>query len=173
MKNRIIVYRLISAAAIILAALTSVPSYAAKERSFNAVSYQYNATASPNVSYRKFKSRVTFTNSGGMKIIEIKNYVTKKSKPDARITIAVSGSDVGSAIYNNKNELIAEFGSGTRAGDNLYIFRQKEGERSIVASWFVDENYIMSDYAISSSDDVLLYKETVIYSAKSVLRKKK
>ena len=173
MKNRIVILnRLLMATAVIIA-MAPPASYGAKERSFNAVSYLYNASTSPQVSYHKFKSRVTFSDSGSVKVIEIKNYVTKKSKPDARVTIAISGPDVGSAIYNSKNELLAEFGKGKRVGDSLYIFKQKEGENSIVALWFVDDNYIMSDYAISDGSDNLLYKETVIYSAKSPLRKKK
>lgn len=173
MKNRIVdINRLFLAAAVIVATMAA-PSYGAKERSFNAVSYQYNATTSPQVSYRKFKSRVTITDRGAVKVIEIKNYLSRKSKPDARVTIAISGNDVGSAIYNNKNELLAEYGNGKRVGDSLYVFKQKNGENSIVALWFVDDNYIMSDYTITDSDDTLLYKETVIYTAKSPLRKKK
>jgi len=172
MKNLIApINRLLLAAAVIIAA-TAAPSPAARARDFSAVSYQYNATTSPQASYRKFKSRVTFTDKGRVKVIEIKNYVSNKSKPDARVTIAISGLDVGAAIYNSKNELLAEYGKGKKEGESLYVFRRKDGERSVVALWFVDDNYIMSDYTISSSDNELLYKETVIYSAKSPLRKR-
>ena len=173
MKNRIVILNRLLMATAMLIAMAAPASYASKERSFNAVSYQYNVTTSPQVSYRKFKSRVTINNNRGIRVIEIKNYVSKKSKPDGRITIAISGNDVGSAIYNNKNELVAEFGRGKRAGDSLYIFKQKEGENTIVASWFVDEDYIMSDYTITNSGDMLVYKETIIYSAKRPSRKKK
>ena len=173
MKNRIVILNCLLVAIAIVIAMAAPPSYGAKGRSFNAVSYQYNTTISPMVSHRKFKSRITFTNRGGVKVIEIKNYVTKKSKPDARVTIAISGKDVGSAIYNNKDQLIAEYGKGLRVGNSLYIFRQKEGENSIVASWFVDDNYIMSDYTITDNQGMLLYKETVIYSAKRVIKRKK
>ena len=173
MKNSIVSLRQLALLAAVILAVAAPPSYAAKERSFNAVSYQYNATTSPQISYRKFKSRITISDSGAVKVIEIKNYVTKKSKPDARVTIAVSGIDVGSAIYNDKNELIAEYGKGKRVGNSQYVFRQKDGEHFIVASWFVDDDYIMSDYTVSDSDDIIIYKETVIYSAKSPARKKK
>ncbi|MFQ5432681.1 MAG: hypothetical protein ACE5EN_09260 [Nitrospinota bacterium] len=172
MKNLIAhINRLIVPAAVIIAAMAP-PSHGAKARHFNAILYQYNATTSPQVSYRKFKSRITISDSGSVSVIEIKNYISRKSKPDARVTIAVSGNDAGAAIYNGKNELLAEYGTGKKAGDSLYVFRQKNGERSTVALWFVDDNYIMSDVTISDSDNSLLFKETVIYSARSPSRKK-
>ncbi len=163
--------RLLMAAAVIIAA-AAPPSHSEEARDFSAVSYQYNATTSPQTSYRKFKSRVTITDSGRVTVIEIKNYVSSQSKPDARVTIAVSGRDAGAAIYNSKNELLAEYGKGEKVSESLYVFRQKDGERSVVALWFVDDNYIMSDYTISDGDNELLYKETVIYSAKTPLRKR-
>jgi len=172
MKNRIVVLNRLLLPAAFIVAMSAAPSYGAGPREFSAISYQYNTNSSPQVSYRNFKSRIIFTDSGSVKVIEIKNYVSKKSKPDARVTIAISGNDVGSAIYNDKNELLAEFGKGKKESDSLYVFRQKDAERSIMASWFVDENYIMSDYTISGKDDALLYKETVIYSAKNPVKKK-
>ena len=159
------------AAAVIIAA--APPSHGDGARDFSAVSYQYNATTFPETSYHKFKSRVSITDSGRVTVIEIKNYVSSQSKPDARVTIAISGNEAGSAIYNSKNELLAEFGKGEKVGESLYVFRQKDGERSVVALWFVDDNYIMSDYTISDGDNELLYKETVIYSAKTPVKKKK
>lgn len=173
MKNRIALFRQISVATIIFLAVTPLPSYASKERAFNAVSYQYNVRGSPQVTYRKFKSRISITDRGIVKVIEIKNYISRKSTPDARVTIAISGSDVGSAVYNDKNELLADFGKGIKINNNLYTFSHKDGEKTVSALWFVDDDSIMSDYTISDKDNNLLFKETVIYSAKTPLRKKR
>ena len=175
MKNRIVIRHLIVAATVLLTACATggaTQSGKAKGlREFKAVSYQYNVNASPRISTRKFKSRISISKVGSVKVIEIKNYQSRKSKPDARITIAVTGTDVGSAIYNDQNELIAEFGSGKIVNNNFYSFKQKNESQSVTANWFVEQDFIMSDYTLTDKNNTILYKETVIYISTVPLRK--
>ena len=176
MKNRIVIRHLIVAAAVLLTACaTGGATQAGKAtglREFKAVSYQYNVNASPRISSRKFKSRISISKVGIVKVIEIKNYPSRKQKPDARVTIAVSGTDVGSAIYNDQNELIAEFGSGKKVNNNFYSFTQKNDNQFVTANWFVEQDFIMSEYTLKDKNNTLLYKETVIYISTAPTRKK-
>ena len=176
MKNRIVIRHLVVAAAVLLSACaTGGAGQSGKGkglREFRAVSYQYNVNASPRISLRKFKSRVSISKVGSVKVIEIRNYPSRKPKPDAKITIAVSGTDVGSAIYNDQNELIAEFGSGKIVNNNFYSFKQKNESQFVTANWFVEDNFIMSEYTLTDKNNTVLYKETVIYTTTTPLRKK-
>lgn len=176
MKNRIVIRHLLLAAIVSLSACATGGAAQAGRgkglREFKAVSYQYNVNASPRISSRKFKSRISISKVGGVKVIEIRNYPSRKPKPDAKITIAVSGADVGSAIYNAQNELIAEFGSGKIVNNNFYSFKQKNETQSVTANWFVEDNFIMSEYTLTDKNNTLLYKETVIYISTVPLRRK-
>lgn len=153
--------------------LAHTPAFGAKAREFSAVVMEYNVNANPSVSSKKFKSRVSVFEQDAVKIIEIKNFIRKKRKPDAIVKIVRSGADVASAVYNSKMEVVAEYPSGKIVSKNLYTFSQPNSKRTIRASWFIGEDYLMSDSYMTDENGVLLYKETVIYRARTPSRKKR
>ncbi len=152
--------------------LAHAPVFAAKARSFNTVVVEYNVNANPQISSKKFRSRVSVFEQDAVKIIEIKNFIRKKRAPDGIVKIVRSGTDVASAVYNGKMEVRVEYPKGKIVGKNLYTFIQTNGNRTIRASWFISEDYIMSDSYMTDENDTLLYKETVIYRAQNPSRKR-
>lgn len=152
--------------------LAHAPAFGAKARDFGAVAMEYNVNANPQIISKKFKSRVSVFEQDAVKVIEIKNFTSKKRKPDVVVKIVRSGIDVASALYNGKMEALAEYPNGKIVNKNLYTFIKTNGKRTIRASWFISKDYMMSDSYMTDENDRLLYKETVIYRAKNPLRKK-
>jgi len=170
-KNRIIGGVRVALFILAGALLAHTPAFGAKARDFSAMVMEYNVNANPQVSSKKFKSRVSVFEQDAVKIIEIKNFIRKKREPDGIVKIVRSGTDIASVVYNGKMEVMAEYPSGKIVSKNLYTFSRTNGKRTIRASWFIDEDYMMSDSYMTDENDTLLYKETVIYRAKTELRK--
>jgi hypothetical protein len=152
--------------------LSYPPAEAAGWRDFEASGIEYNVALNPRLSGRHFKSKVKFFKEGIVRVVEIKNFINGRKKPDINIKIAVSSNSAGSAIYDSEMKLIAEYPAGTIADENLYIFDREVDNTKITGRWFVDDDYLMSDFAIHTEEGVIVYQETVVYRAKKPLKKK-
>lgn len=150
--------------------LLSATGAYAEERAFEATSFEYNINASPQISSRKFKCTVDYFREGFVKIIQIKNFISKKSDPDVIVKIVSSNNSAASMLYNGKMEIMTEYPRGTFVNENLFTFTGGDDNRRITGSWFTDPDYMMSDFAMRDGKGVLLYKETVIYTPKSPSR---
>lgn len=166
-KNRVITEKWVAPFLLALLLILHTPAFGAKARNFSAVVMEYNVNANPQVSSRKFKSQVAVFGQDAVKIIEIKNFIMKRKEPDGIVRIVRSGMDVASVVYNDKMETLAEYPKGKIVSKNLYTFSQTSGKRTVHASWFIGEDYMMSDSYMTDEKGTLLYKETVIYSAKN------
>lgn len=152
---------------------THPPVFAEKWVEFEAVRFEYNLNAVPEVSQISFKSYVYIFNQGAVKVVQIKNFIKSKSKHDALIKIAISSSSAGIIVYDGEDNTIAEYGKAVIASNNLYTFDEKSGDNQVSGSWFIENDYMMSDFTLRSPKGILLYKETVIYTAKYSRRGKK
>lgn len=153
------------AAALLMAACASGGAHP-----FEATAYEYNINASPQVKSRKFGCSVKKFEEGVVRVIEIRNFISQKAEPDVTVKIVTSNDTAASIIYNAKMEKIAEYPRGQYVNENLMLFTGGDGQRKITGKWFTDSNCLMSDFTISDEKGVLLYKETVIYTAKSPSR---
>ncbi len=168
LKVRMIVR--ITAIVAVAAVLLPPPSaLAQKERSFEARRIEYNVNASPRMSFKKFKSRISVQERGGVKVVTLKNFVSKKSKPDVTIKIALSSGTVASQIFNSEGKIIMEYPKGEYVNKNLYVFRRSLDKRETVGSWFISDDYLMSDFSMRDQNGFLLFKETVIYNLKETV----
>lgn len=148
----------------------SAPAVHAGERVFEATSFEYNINASPQISSRKFKCTVDYFQEGFVKVVQIKNYLSKKSDPDVIVKIVSSNNSAASMLYNSKMEVMTEYPRGIFVNENLFTFTGGDDNRKITGSWFTDPEYLMSDFAMRDAKGTLLYKETVIYTPKSPSR---
>ncbi len=165
LKVRMIV-RIACLLALAAVLFTPPPALAKKERNFEARRIEYNINSSPRVSFNKFKSRISVLERGNVKVVTLRNFVSKKSKPDVTIKIALSAGSVGSQIFNSEGKLIQEYATGEYVNKNLYVFRQSFDKSKTVGSWFISDDRLMSDFSMRDKNGVLLFKETVIYSVK-------
>lgn len=148
----------------------STPAVYAAERAFEATSFEYNVNASPQISSRKFRCTVDYFQEGFVKVVQIKNFISKKSDPDVIVKIVSSNDSAASMLYNGKMEIMTEYPRGRFVNENLFTFTGGDDNRKITGSWFTDPDYLMSDFVMRDVKGVLLYKETVIYTAKSPSR---
>lgn len=156
---------------LLLAALIlPVPTVYAGERAYDALSFEYNINSSPQIHSRKFACKVDYFQEGFVKIIQIKNFINKKSDPDVIVKIVSSNNSVATMLYNGKMEIVTEYPRGQFVNENLFTFTGGDTNRQITGSWFTDPDYLMSDFAMRDANGVLLYKETVIYTPKSPSR---
>lgn len=152
------------------AAILFAPAAYAGERAFDATSIEYNINASPQIHSRKFSCKLDYFQEGIVKIVQIKNFINKKSDPDVIVKIVSSNDSAASILYNSKMEVITEYPRGQFVNENLFTFTGGDDKRKIAGSWFVDPDYLMSDFTMRDERGALLYKETVIYTAKSPSR---
>ena len=150
--------------------LLCAPAAYAGERAFEATSFEYNVNASPQISSRKFGCKVDYFKEGFVKIVQIKNFINKKSDPDVIVKIVSSNDSAASMLYNSKMEIVTEYPRGKFVNENLFTFTGGDNNRQIAGSWFTDPDFLMSDFTMRDDKGVLLYKETVIYTAKSPSR---
>jgi len=136
-------------------------------RDFNAEAVEYRLNRQPELTVKKFKSMVVFFNAGEVKVIQVKNFITNKKKHDVLIKIAISYGAVGSVVYDSSNNLIAEYGGGKPVSESRYSFQRKDGENTVFGDWFISDDDLMSDFEIKDKNGLLMYKETVIYTAKN------
>lgn len=148
----------------------STPAVYAGERAFEATSFEYNVNASPQINSRKFRCTVDYFQEGFVKVVQIKNFMGKKSDPDVIVKIVSSNDSAASMLYNGKMEIMTEYPRGIFVNENLFTFTGGDDNRKITGSWFTDPDYLMSDFAMHDGKGVLLYKETVIYTPKSPSR---
>ncbi len=153
-----------------IALILSAAAAYAGERAFDAASFEYNVNASPQINSRKFSCRVDYFQEGFVKVIQIKNFINKKSDPDVIVKIVSTNNSAASMLYNGKMEIVTEYPRGKFVNENLFTFTGGDANRQITGSWFVDPDYLMSDFAMRDANGVLLYKETVVYTAKSPSR---
>ena len=163
---------LIIGAVFFVAVLAVSPAESASWREFDASGIEYNATLKPKLSGRHFKSKVKFFKEGTVRVVEIQNFINGERKPDIHIKIAVSSNSAGSAIYDSDMKLIAEYPAGTIADENLYIFDREVDNNKITGRWFIEDDYLMSDFAIHTNGGAVIYQETVVYRAKKPTKKK-
>ncbi len=142
----------------------------AGERPFQATAFEYNVNASPQISSRTFNCKINFFVEGIVKVIEIKSFLSKRSDPDVIVKVVSSNDTAASMIYNKDMEPIASYPRGQYVNDNLMLFTGGDEKRQVTGSWYTDPDYLMSDFAIRDANGALLYKETVIYTAKSPSR---
>jgi len=135
-------------------------------RNYKAVSVIYVNNAPSKIKNSTFKSKISIFTDGAFRIIQIKNYLKPGSKYDSLIKISDNGTDVGSLIYNSNNKVIAEYSGGKIWDKNYYSFSKKIKEGLIHADWFIGKNSMMSDFSMQDKSGRLLYKETVVYSAR-------
>jgi len=135
-------------------------------RNFNAEAVEYRLSRQPELTTKKFKSMVMTFNAGEVKVVEVKNFITNKIKHDVLIKIAISYGSVGSMVYDRNGNLIAEYGGGKPVSESRYSFQQKQGENTVFGDWFINDDTLMSDFEIKDKNGLLVYKETVIYTAK-------
>lgn len=154
----------------VLAAVLAVQPARADEKKFEATAFEYNVNNSPQITTKKFVSRISIFEQQVVKIVEIKNFISQKSSPDVVVKIAASSDSVASIIYNEKMEVIAEYPRGTQVNSNLAVFKGGDAKRRLSGSWYIDPDYLMSDFSIMDEAGTLLYKETVIYTSKSPSR---
>lgn len=143
------------------------------ERDFKATAYEYNINASPQINSRIFRSRIRIMEQGQVKVLTIKNFVKNKGKPDSTVKVAISLTSAGSVIYNDKMQVVAEYPKGKIINENLLVFEQKSGVRNIIGRWFIDDDFMMSDFTMTGENGLVLLKEVVIYRAKNPTRKPK
>ncbi len=149
--------------------LSTAAAYAG-ERAFDADSFEYNVNASPQIHSRRFTCKVDYFQDGFVKVVQIKNFINKKSDPDVIVKIVSSNNNVASMLYNSKMELVTEYPRGKFVNENLFTFAGGDANRQITGSWFIDPDYLMSDFSMRDASGALLYKETVVYTAKSPSR---
>ncbi len=154
----------------LVALFLAAPAVNAGERAFDAISFEYNINASPQISSRKFGCKVDYFQEGFVKIVQIKNFINKKSDPDIIVKIVSSNDSAASMLYNSKMEIVSEYPRGKFVNENLFTFTGGDTNRQITGSWFTDPDYLMSDFSMRDGNGVLLYKETVIYTPKSPSR---
>lgn len=140
-------------------------------KAFRATAYEYNISASPQVHSSSFDCSVKFVEQGLVKVIEVRNFLKGSAAPDVIVRIVASANSVGSVIYNAKGEAVAEYPNGELVNGNLFIFKAGTEKRKVSGRWYVDLDYLMSDFTITDDLGTELYKETVIYQAKSPSRK--
>ncbi len=163
--------RTMLAALVFAATLFTSVAHAESDRAFEAVSHEYNVNASPQISSRKFNCTVRSMDQGLVRVVEIRSYITAKSQPDVLIRIVSSNNSVASQIYNGKMEMIAEYTNAEMVNSNLFTFKSGDDKRKVNGRWYMDPDYMMSDFTIADAGGNQLYKETVIYSAKKPGRK--
>ncbi|GMT41595.1 MAG: hypothetical protein IEMM0002_0006 [bacterium] len=144
-----------------------------KNRVFEATAYEYNVKATPPVRLRRFRSLVSVFSQDQVVVIEIKNFVRKKAAPDVTVKIVRTGVDVASVVVNDKMQTVAEYTRGTMVNSNLYKFTKSSGKRTITGRWFIETDYMMSDFTLIDQNGALLYKETVIYRAEKPVKAKR
>jgi len=148
--------------------LTSISplSYAGNWRKFEAVGVEYNVNSTPQVKGSTFKSKVNIFSDGAVRVVQVDNYISGKRDPDIHIKVAISFNSAGSVIYDSEMKPIAEYPNGKIISKNLILFEQELEGRTLKGEWFIEEDYLMSDFSLVSSDGTLLFKETVVYRAK-------
>jgi hypothetical protein len=155
---------------LLIALLLTVPAVkavsAGEWRDFNAEAIEYRLNRQPELTMKKFKSMVMSFNAGEVKVVQVKNFITNKKKHDVLIKIAISYGSVGSVVYDSNNNLIAEYGGGKPVSESRYSFQKKNGENTVFGDWFISDDYLVSDFEIKDKNGLLMYKETVIYTAK-------
>lgn len=149
-----------------MAALVAPAADAADERKFDATALEYNINNSPQITGKKFTSKVTVFEQGMVRVVEIKNFISGKSAPDVLVKIASSSDSVGSVIYNDKMEVIAEYPRGVYVNSNLSTFKGGDDKRRLSGSWYTGADQMLSDFMITDETGTVLYKETVIYTLK-------
>ncbi len=158
--------------AVLFAGVAVKAASAGEWRDFTADSVEYRLSRQPELTMKKFKSKVMVFNRGEVKVVQIKNYITDKKKHDVLIKIAISYGSVGSMVYDRNNNLVAEYGRGKPVSESRYSFEQKQGENTVFGDWFVSDDDLMSNFEIKDKNGLLLYKETVIYMAKKPKKKR-
>lgn len=146
-------------------------AFAEKERIFDATAFEYNVAAKSAITSKTFTSHVTVFEQGSIKIVQLKNFINNKNNHDVLLKIVISGNSVGSIVYNSKMEIIAEYSKGKIENEYLYLFSAKNKKNTIKGSWYIEDDFIMSDFSIVNESGAIIYKETVIYRAQD--RKKK
>lgn len=159
-------------AVVCAAALLPAAARADDGRQFEAIAYEYNVNASPQIHSSRFDCKVNVLEQGTVKVVELRSFITAKPDPDVVIRIISSNESVASQIYNARMEQIAEYPKGQMVNENLFIFKSGDEKRKVSGMWYLDPDYMMSDFSITDANGVQLYKETVIYTAKKPSRRK-
>jgi len=53
----------------------------------------------------------------------------------------------------------------------IFVFKESDKDRALEIRWFMDDDYIMSEYTMMDKGDTLLFKETIVYTARRPMRK--
>ncbi len=144
---------------------------AGNEKDFTAFSFQYDTSLQNPVVSKRFDCKIKTAEQGPVRIITISSFVSGKSAPDVIIRVISSENSVANIIYNSKMEVVAQYPKGDMIGPNVFLFKGGDEKRKVEGRWYLDLDYMMSDFSISDPKGAILYKETVIYQAKSPRRK--
>ena len=166
MEKQISTIRAVFISVTVFSLLFSVPSHAGTWKKFEAVGVEYNVNSDPQIKGSRFKSRVGLFSDGAVRVVQIDNFISGKRKPDIHIKVAISSNSAGSIIYNSDMNPIAEYSGGKNISENLITFSQETEGRTLRGEWFIEDDYLMSDFSLVNSEGILLYRETVIYRAK-------
>ncbi|MBI3582289.1 MAG: hypothetical protein HY098_09505 [Nitrospinae bacterium] len=147
------------------------PAGAGNDRDFTAASFQFDAGAQNPVVSKKFDCKIKTVEQGPVRVITISSFISAKSAPDVIIRVISSESSVANIIYNSKMEVVAEYPKGDLIGPNVFLFKGGDEKRKVEGRWYLDQDYMMSDFSVSDPKGAIIYKETVIYQAKKPSRK--
>ena len=156
---------------VISAFLAARPAFAAGERDFTATAFQYDTGLQNPMVSKRFDCRIKTFEQGSVRKTTISSFVSGKPTPDVTIDIISSNNSVANIIYNSKMEPVAQYPRGEALGPNLFLFKGGDEKRKEEGRWYMDQDYLMSDFSIADAKGAIIYKETVIYQAKKPLRK--
>jgi hypothetical protein len=147
------------------------PARAGNERDFTAAAFQFDTSLQNPVVSKKFDCRIKTAEKGPVRIITISSFVSGKSSPDLTIKVMTNNNSAANIVYNSKMEVIAEYPKGDILNSNVLLFKTGDEKRKVEGRWYLDQDYMMSDFTVSEPKGAIIYKETVIYQAKKPSRK--
>ena len=156
--------------AVLLAASCATPgskgitSSAGKKR-LVAHSIIYTRGLSTSVAEKVYNCEMELLTRSGLNSYRFSNYVSGLAKPDAVVTLAISGRSAGLGIYNANGEPLAEYPAGNVNGALVeFEVRQKDGIAKV--KWFLGEGAILSVFESYDSAGNLGYSENTFYSSR-------
>jgi hypothetical protein len=143
---------------------SSRPASLGKKR-YIAHSIIYQRAAQPSVTEKVFRCEMELLVRPDLKSYRFSNYISGGEKPDAVVTLAISGRAGGLGIYSASGEPMAEYPAG-KASENMVEFevRQKDGVTKV--KWYLGADSILSIFESYDSAGGLGFSESTVYLSK-------